>query len=108
MNQGLVVSQSIDITAPIEKVWVALTDPAIIAAYLFGTETITDWRPGSEIIFQGVYGENKEHSYRDKGIILENVLHKTISYSYWSGFSGTEDSPENYATITYSLHKIDK
>ena len=86
MKHHLVVSESIDVNAEPSKVWDALTDPAIIKKYLFGTETITDWMVGSEIIFQGVYGENNEHSYRDKGVVLENVPNKKLSYSYWSGF----------------------
>jgi len=103
MKHHLVVSESIDVNAEPSKVWDALTDPAIIKKYLFGTETITDWIVGSEIIFQGVYGENNERSYRDKGVILENIPYKKLSYSYWSGFSGLEDKPENYSVVTYGL-----
>ena len=107
MKHDLVVSESIDINAEPSKVWDALTDPAIIKKYLFGTETITDWMVGSEIIFQGVYGETNEHSYRDKGVVLENVPNKKLSYSYWSGFSGLEDKPENYSVVTYTLERAD-
>ena len=106
MNNNLIVSESIDINASLAKVWNALTNPEIIKEYLFGTETITDWKVGSEIIFQGVYGEKLEHSYRDRGVILENVLNEKISYSYWSGFTGLEDKPENYSVVTYTLEKI--
>lgn len=103
MRHDLTVSQSVEINAPASKVWNALTNPEIIKEYLFGTETITDWKVGSDIIFQGEYGENKEHKYRDKGIVKENVLNKLLSYSYWSGFSGLEDKPENYSLVTYTL-----
>jgi uncharacterized protein YndB with AHSA1/START domain len=103
MRQDLIVSQSIEINAASPKVWEALTNPEIIKEYLFGTETITDWKVGSEIIFQGVYGENKEYSYRDRGVIREFVPHQSISYTYWSGFSGLEDKPENYSLVTYTL-----
>ncbi len=103
MRQDLIVSQSIEINATPSQVWEALTNPEIIKEYLFGTETITDWKVGSEIIFQGVYGENKEYSYRDRGVIREFVLHQSISYTYWSGFSGLEDKPENYSLVTYTL-----
>jgi len=105
MNKDLVVSQSIDVNASLVKVWDALTNPEIIKEYLFGTETVTDWKVGSEIIFQGTYGDNNEHSYRDKGVILENEPEKKLSYSYWSGFTGLEDKPENYATVTYTIDK---
>ena len=102
MRYDLIVSQSIEINAEPSKVWNALTNPEIIKKYLFGTETITDWKVRSEIIFQGEYGENKV-KYRDKGVILENVLNQKLSYSYWSGFSGLEDEPENYSIVTYGL-----
>ena len=103
MRHDLIVSASVDINASPSKVWEALTNPEIIKKYLFGTETITDWKTGSEIIFQGEYGENKEHKYRDKGIIKQNVPNKLLSYKYWSGFSGLEDKPENYSLVTYEL-----
>jgi uncharacterized protein YndB with AHSA1/START domain len=104
MRHDLVVSRSIMINAEPAKVWHALTTPEIIKEYLFGTETITDWKVGSEIIFQGEY---EGHKYRDKGFIVENVLNKKISYSYWSGFSGLEDKPENYNTVIYTLDSKD-
>jgi uncharacterized protein YndB with AHSA1/START domain len=107
MRHDLIVSESIDINAEPSKVWNALTNPEIIKKYLFGTETITDWKVGSEIIFQGEYGENKEYKYRDKGVILENVLNQLLSYSYWSGFSGLEDKPENYSVVIYKLESGD-
>lgn len=100
MRNDLIVSQSIDIKVSPAKVWEVLTTPDLIKEYLFGTETVTDWEVGSEIIFQGEY---EEQTYRDKGVILENVPNKLLSYSYWSGFSGLEDKPENYSTITYTL-----
>lgn len=100
MNHELIVSKSIEINAAPSKVWEVLTNPEIIKEYLFGTETITDWNPGSDIIFQGEY---QGHSYKDKGIVRENIENEKLSYNYWSGFSGLEDKPENYSLITYSL-----
>lgn len=104
MNHNLTVSQSIEINAEPAKVWHALITPEIIKEYLFGTETITDWKAGSDIIFQGEY---QGHKYKDKGKVVENVFHKTISYRYWSGFTGLEDKPENYSLVTYTLNSKD-
>ena len=104
MRHDLSVSQSVDVNAPIAKVWEALTTPAIIKDYLYGTETITDWKPGSPIVFQGEWEGKK---YQDKGVIKEFIPNKKISYSYWSGFSGLEEKPENYGTVTYTVEKID-
>jgi uncharacterized protein YndB with AHSA1/START domain len=91
---------SITIQAPIAKVWDALINPEQIKKYFFGTETISDWKVGSSLVFKGVW-EGKE--YIDKGIIFELEENKKLKYNYWSSFSGTADIPENYANITYEL-----
>jgi len=104
MNHNLGVSESIVINAGSDRVWDVLTKPEIIKEYLFGTETVTDWKVGSDIVFQGEY---QGHKYRDKGVIKENIFHKRISYSYWSGFSGLEDKPENYSMVIYDMSPVD-
>jgi len=103
MRTDLSVSQSIVIHASLEKVWNGMTNPEIIKEYLYGTNTITDWCPGSEIVFQGEYEGMK---YRDHGVVLENQLLRKIRYSYWSGFSGLEDKPENYSEVMYELKQL--
>jgi uncharacterized protein YndB with AHSA1/START domain len=100
INNNLIVSKSIEINAEPSKVWKALTDPEIIREYLFGTETITDWNIGSDVIFQGEYNG---HKYKDKGVVRENIINQVLSYTYWSGFSGLEDKPENYSLVKYTL-----
>jgi len=104
MRLDLAVSESIVISADLVKVWNVLTNPEIIKEYLFGTETLTDWKVGSEIVFQGEY---EGHKYRDHGVIKENDFHKRIAYSYWSGFSGLEDKPENYGMVIYEFEPAD-
>lgn len=99
-HPDLVVTKSIEISASPDRVWKTLTDPDLIKEYLFGTETLTNWKVGSNIIFQGEY---QGAAYMDKGIVLENILHQKIKYSYWSSFSGLQDLPENYAKITYNF-----
>lgn len=103
MLHDLTVSTSIEINAPIEHVWKTMTDPELIKLYLFGTETITDWKVGSNIIFQGEYNGT---SYKDKGIVKENIAREKLSYRYWSAFTGLEDVPENYSLVTYLLEKL--
>lgn len=94
----------INIKAPIAKVWEALTKPAIIKQYFFGTDTITDWEVGSPITFKG---EWKGKSYQDKGTILGVEKNKLIRYTYWSSMSGIEDKPDNYVIVTYELSGSD-
>lgn len=103
MLLDLSVTRSVNIITPIEKVWKALTDPSIIKLYLYGTNTKTNWQVGNEIVFEGEY---QGHKYRDHGTIKENDHLKKISYSYWSGFSGLPDLPENHSTVTYELKAL--
>lgn len=100
MIHGLSVVKSISINADRMQVWNALTDPRIIQQYLYGAETITDWKVGSPIVFQG---EVQGQKWQDKGAILEIQPEQVLRYSYWSGFCGLEDIPENYAMVTYRL-----
>ena len=104
INKELVVSKSIIITASPSEVWDALTQADKIKVYLFGTETITDWKVGSPIIFQGEYQGNE---YKDKGNVIENKFKKLLKYNYWSGFSGVDDRLENYSIVTYILDLVD-
>jgi len=71
---------------------------------MFGTETICDWKEGSEIIFQGSY---EGTSYKDKGIIRKVIVDNFLQYTYFSSFSGMEDKAENYHLITYELQEMD-
>ena len=100
MDKNLTVTATIDINADPVKVWDALINPEKIKVYLFGTETISEWKVGCSIFFQG---EFQGHKYQDKGTIKDIKPDKLIQYDYWSGFSGLEDKPENYSLVTYKL-----
>ena len=88
------------INASSAEVWEALTNPELIKQYFFGTNTISEWRAGSPIVFEGVWNGK---SYRDKGTIIAIQPFKLLKYNYWSSMSGIEDKPENYANITYEI-----
>jgi uncharacterized protein YndB with AHSA1/START domain len=94
------LSTSITVKAPAAEVWQALTDPAIVKQYFFGTNVKSDWKVGSPIIWEGEW-EGK--TYKDTGTILDIDPGKFVKYNYWSSMSGTENKPENYADVTYSL-----
>lgn len=100
MSKGLIVKKSIHINADSAAVWDALVNPEKIKQYLFGTETISDWKVGSRITYKGVW---QGKTYEDGGTILQLVPEKIFQSTYWSSMSGTEDKPENYSTVTYEL-----
>jgi len=103
MNPNLKVETSIVVNAPMAKVWDAIVNPAVIKKYLYGTETVTDWKVGSPIVFQGEYEGTK---YRDKGVILKLEKEKILQYTYLSSFSELEDIPENYGIVTMKVEEM--
>jgi uncharacterized protein YndB with AHSA1/START domain len=100
MKTDHVAKASITIRADAGKVWDALTNPALIKQYLFGTEARSDWKKGSPITYKGVW-EGK--SYEDKGVIVDIVPNTRIVSTYWSSMSGKPDTPDQYNTVTYEL-----
>jgi uncharacterized protein YndB with AHSA1/START domain len=104
MAKQLVATKSVTVNATKAKVWDAITNPEMIKKYFFGTETTSDFKKGSPIYYRGVW-EGKP--YEDKGTVLEVEKEKILKHDYWSSFSGTEDKPENYATVTYILSGSD-
>lgn len=103
IDNSLHIEYSIEINANTTKVWDALTNPDKIKEYLYGTETVTTWKVGAPIVFQGEY---EGTTYKDKGVVLENNENKVLKYSYWSSFSGMPDTPDNYHTVAYELEPI--
>jgi uncharacterized protein YndB with AHSA1/START domain len=91
---------SIDIEAPPERVWAALTEPALVREYLYGAEIKSDWKKGSPITFKG---EWKGRAYEDKGEILEIEPGKRLKVTHYSPLSGQPDVPENYHRVTYAI-----
>ena len=100
MKTSLNAHIELHIKAPIQKVWEALTTPEIIKAYFFGTNTESDWKVGSTLLFKGEW-EGK--AYVDKGTILQSNPPFLFEYDYLSSWSNKPDIPENYNTITYTL-----
>lgn len=100
MSKDLTATSSTTIDAPAARVWDALTDPAKIREYMFGTNVVSDWREGSSIIWKG---EWKGKPYEDKGEILQMKPPRLLRYSHFSPMSGQPDEPENYHTVTIEL-----
>ncbi len=94
---------TIEVNAPKANVWDALINPEKIKQYLFGTNTLCDWKVGSPLRFTGEW-EGK--TYEDKGTILAIEKESLLSYDYWSNFSGVPDVPENYQVVTFKLELV--
>ncbi len=93
-------SVSVTIRAPLERVWDAITQPAIVKQYFFGTDLDTDWKVGSPVFFRG---EWQGRRYEDRGIVLAYEPMKALAFNYWSSFSGIPDTPETRQLVRYQL-----
>jgi uncharacterized protein YndB with AHSA1/START domain len=100
LSKNFVAEKQIAISAPVEAVWRALTDPAKVKQYLHGTNMQTSWKVGSPITWKG---EWKGKPYEDKGTVLAVEPNKLLKTTHWSPMGGSEDKPENYHTVTYEL-----
>jgi uncharacterized protein YndB with AHSA1/START domain len=101
MQNELLVKNTIVIDASPAKVWDALTNPAQTKKYMFGCETVSDWKKGSSLLWKGSY-QGKEMIFV-KGEILEIEPEKKLIYTTIDPNSNIDDVPENYLTVTYSL-----
>lgn len=97
---GHVATAEVDISASPKQVWSALTEPDLIAKYMFGSQVETDWQPGSPITWKGEY-EGK--SYEDKGEIVAVEPERRLELTHFSPLTGQEDKPENYHSLAYEL-----
>jgi len=93
-------SVSVTVHAPLAQVWQAITQPAIVKKYFFGTDLDTDWAAGSPLYFRGEWQGKR---YEDRGTVLVFEPMKALAFDYWSSFSGTEDKPELRAIVRYEL-----
>ena len=98
----LLVKSIISINAPASKVWDVLTNPEQTKKYMFGCETVSDWKPGSTLEWKGNY-EGKEMVFV-KGKIADIIPEKLLVYTTIDpNNAAMKDSPENYLTVTYNL-----
>ncbi|HEX6263180.1 MAG TPA: SRPBCC domain-containing protein [Actinomycetota bacterium] len=96
--------QSIEIDAPIDEVWAALTTADQIEQWFLGVRTETDWRPGSPIVHRGEY---QGKPYEDAGTILEFEPPNRLVHTHWSPASGLPNVPENHEVVRWELGERD-
>lgn len=101
MNQEKFISNTILIKASNEAVWDALVNPEKTKVYMFGCETVSDWKIGSPLLWKGIY-QDKEIVFV-KGNILEIDAPRKLVYTVFDPNSTMEDRLENYLTVTYEL-----
>jgi uncharacterized protein YndB with AHSA1/START domain len=103
---GHVATAQTEINAPPARVWRALTDPDQIEQYLFGSRVETDWKPGSPIVWRGIY---KGTGYEDKGEVVSIEPERRLEVTHFSPLSGleaAEDSTANWENVLAGLKRV--
>ena len=91
---------TIKIKASSKKVWDALTNPALVKQWQYGSDLITDWKIGNEIRFKTEW-EGKV--FEQWGKVLDIRPDELVKYSLFAPRPGLEDKPENYFVMSYVL-----
>jgi uncharacterized protein YndB with AHSA1/START domain len=94
----------LDIEAPADRVWAALTQPSQVKQYMHGTDIDTDWQVGHPVHWRG---EMNGKPYEDKGEVLIYQPNGLLAMTHWSPLGGSPDAPENYHTVSYRLAERD-
>lgn len=93
---------SIDIDANPDDVWFALTDPAAMRRYMFGTVALSDWRVGSPVRWSN---EQDGHGCEDHGEVLEAAPGRLLRYTHVA--TAGQGQPERRHLVTVSLAGVD-
>jgi len=100
--KSLVVKNTITINAPADKVWDVLVNPEQTKKYMFGCKTVSDWKPGSPLLWKGVF--DGQDLVAVKGTIVSIEPGKHLEYTTIDPNNTTiPDAPENYLTVTYDV-----
>jgi uncharacterized protein YndB with AHSA1/START domain len=101
MQKQLIIRNSIVINASPARVWNALVNPEQTKKYMFGCETVSDWKVDGSLLWKANY-EGKETIFV-KGNIVEIEDERFLAYTTIDPNAGIADIPENYLTVTYEL-----
>jgi uncharacterized protein YndB with AHSA1/START domain len=96
---GLHYRQTVFILAKKEKVWDALVNPDITPKYMFGCAVISEWIPGSPVLWRSV---TNGVDYV-KGRLIEFEPPMKLSFTVFDPNAGYVDDPVNYLTTAYQL-----
>ena len=90
----------VEIRAPAMKVWSALTVPAMVKQWQYGSDLLTTWEPGAPIVFRN---EWDGQVFEQTGTVIEFTPASRLKYSLFFPRPGVPDLPENHFFMTYEL-----
>lgn len=95
------VQNEIYINANLENVWNILTSPEETPKYMFGCKTISDWKPGSSLLWQGEHEGNSVVYV--SGYVFRFEPPHLLEYSVIDPNAKYPIIPENHLMVKYEL-----
>jgi uncharacterized protein YndB with AHSA1/START domain len=95
---------TVKILAPANKVWLALTSPALVKQWQYGSDLLTTWEVGTPIVFRN---EWNGQVFEQKGTVVEFSPVSRLKYSLFFPQPGLADIPENHFFMAYELTEAD-
>ena len=97
------VKFSVAIGAKPPKIWAALTKPLFMAQWMgepeMKLEVQTNWEIASPIYIRGFH----HVKFENKGVVLQYINERRLSYSHLSSASRLADDIENYSILDFNL-----
>lgn len=90
------------IEAPANRVWAALTQPALVKQWQYGADLTTTWTAGSPIEFRNEWNGDV---FLQSGTVLDVDAPRSLRYSLFFPRPGLEDRPEDRFVMTYRLNE---
>jgi len=91
---------TVKILAPARKVWEAVTSPALVKQWQYGSDLQTTWEVGTPIVFRN---EWNGQVFEQKGTVLEFSPESRLRYSLFFPRPDLQDIPEHQLYMTYEL-----
>src|SRR4051812_355856 len=91
---------TVKILALAKKVWRALTEPALVKQWQYGSDLLTTWEVGTSIVFRN---EWNGQVFEQKGAVLEFLPESRLKYSLFVPRPDLQDIPEHYFFMIYEL-----
>jgi uncharacterized protein YndB with AHSA1/START domain len=91
---------TVKILAPAKKVWLALTNPALVKQWQYNSDLLTTWEVGTSIIFRN---EWDGQVFEQKGTVMEFSPELRLKYTLLFPRPDLPDNAGNYILMTYEL-----
>ncbi|RYZ00263.1 MAG: hypothetical protein EOO11_02230 [Chitinophagaceae bacterium] len=101
--EPLLVRNTVSFEAPAARVWDALVNPDQTRKYMFGCATVSDWKPGSPLLWEMMHEGQPYVPVKGTVLAFEPCTH--LQYTVIDPNAAYPDIPENHLVVTFDLRE---